>query len=1034
MNVRQDPVSAGTASWEAVLRDYRIDEGEAVAAVRARLDLPAAEREAIAADALRLAGTVRAKSGQSLTAEAFLQRYSLSSREGVVLMCLAEALLRIPDAQTADALIRDKLGAAQWDTTDFGHPLMNAASWALMLTGRLAAWHDADGSPEAVLKKLVARAGEPLVRTAIRHAVQILADQFVAGEDMRQALARAAERPRYRYSFDMLGEAARTAADAERYFEAYLAAIADLAQHASRAPSIEARAGISVKLSALHPRYQMAQRGRVFAELLPCAIALCRTAAEADIPLTIDAEEADRLLLSLEIFERLAREPSLAGWSGLGLAVQAYQKRALSVCEWVAELAAATQRKFMVRLVKGAYWDTEIKLAQVLGLDGYPVYTRKAATDVSYMACARSLLKAQAAHGRIFPQFATHNCHTVAFILHVARGQPFEFQKLYGMGDALYDTLLGERDLACRVYAPVGGHRDLLAYLVRRLLENGANTSFVHRVANPNLPLERLAADPLALLPEPYTSHPRVPLPRDLYANRKNSRGMDLSDPRVLQRLTQRISRDRAAAVVVAEGAHPVTEPADRSRLVGSARWASADEVNSAVDAANRVWRTWNARPAGERATVLERAADAIEAQADTFVSLLVREAGKCIPDAVSEVREAADFLRYYALRARTDFAAPVTLDGPVGESNRLELAGRGVFACISPWNFPLAIFVGQASAALAAGNAVIAKPAEQTPLVAAHAVALLHEAGVPRDVLHLVIGPGDTTGSAIVRHPLVDGIAFTGSYETALVIQRELAARDGPIVPFVAETGGLNAMVADTSALPEQLIEDVLGSAFNSAGQRCSALRILLVQDEAAPRVLDMLAGAMAELRVGDPGCPDTDVGPVIDAQARDALRRHIDELGRKGALIAASPCSPGCDNGIYVAPVAYEIALAHLPQREVFGPVLHVIRYAAHDLDRALNAVARTRYGLTLGIHSRIDAFVERVRQRVPAGNTYVNRNMIGAVVGVQPFGGEGLSGTGPKAGGPHYLQRFAVERAVTVNTAAIGGSADLLAYEDE
>ncbi|HZM48696.1 MAG TPA: bifunctional proline dehydrogenase/L-glutamate gamma-semialdehyde dehydrogenase PutA [Burkholderiales bacterium] len=1026
------------AAWNEILRTYRLDEAPAVAAARDRLTLTDAERRHIAAEARKLAAAVRAESAQSVRAEAFLQRYNLSTREGVVLMCLAEALLRIPDTETADALIRDKLAGGRWEVPSAleggGSALMNAASWALMLTGRLVEWHDAEGGADAVMRRLVARAGEPLVRAAIRQAVEIMAGQFVAGETIAAALERARREPGFRFSYDMLGEAAKTTADAGRYLAAYHEAIVETGAEArEQGGDIESRPGLSIKLSALHPRYEIAQHKRVLAELLPRLLDLAGAAARAGIPITIDAEESDRLTLSLELFERVAREPALAGWDGLGLAVQAYQKRAPAVCDWLAALADASGRRIMVRLVKGAYWDTEIKIAQVLGVGGYPVYTRKSATDVSYMACAQTLL---AAGDRVFPQFATHNCHTVAFILAcVGERRAFEFQKLHGMGDALYDVLVPGQRVACRVYAPVGSHRDLLAYLVRRLLENGANTSFVHQVADSTVPLERLAADPLALLPDPYTPNPRVPLPQHIYPNRLNSRGADLSDVRVLQQLEERIARDRqAVAATGAAGGSLVYEPADRRRIAGATLEASPGDVHADVEAAAAAWRGWDETPATGRAAILDRAAGAMEESADELVSLLVREAGRCLPDAAGEVREAVDFLRYYATQARAGFAAPLELPGPAGESNRLELAGRGVFACVSPWNFPLAIFTGQVSAALAAGNAVVAKPAEQTPLIATRATTLLHEAGVPRDVLRIVAGPGETVGAALVGHPRVSGVAFTGSFETALAIHRALAARDGPVVPFIAETGGLNAMVVDSSALPEQVVTDVLASAFNSAGQRCSALRILLVQEDAAPRVLDMLAGAMMELRVGDPGRADTDVGPVIDEAAKRALERHIALLERRGPSISRAPLGGDAAHGTFVAPVAFEIALEDLPRQEVFGPVLHVVRYAARDLERALAAVAATRYGLTLGIHSRLDTFVARVREHLRAGNTYVNRNMIGAVVGVQPFGGEGLSGTGPKAGGPHYLPRFAVERTLTINTAAVGGNADLLAGNED
>jgi RHH-type proline utilization regulon transcriptional repressor/proline dehydrogenase/delta 1-pyrroline-5-carboxylate dehydrogenase len=1021
----------------AIGRAYRMDEAEALAGLRARIALAPEARARIAARALQLAREVRRRAYESFGAEAFLRRFGLSTPEGIVLMCLAEALLRIPDDATADALIRDKLSGTQWEASDVGDGglLLNAATWGLMLTGTLTAWREETGDDAAtIFRRLVARAGEPFVRGAIRQAMKIMAEQFIVGETIEGALERAAPREAlgYRFSYDMLGEAARTAADAERYFMAYAAAIDAAGKAPSPAAPSEARPGISIKLSALHPRYEVAQARRVFSELAPRLEALAEQAARAGIPVTIDAEESERLELSLELFERLARSPRLAGWDGLGLAVQAYQKRAIHVCDWLIALAEAAGRRLMVRLVKGAYWDTEIKAAQVLGLDDYPVFTRKATTDVSYIACAQALL---GAGERIYPQFATHNSHSVALVLECAgERRDFEFQKLQGMGDALYDALLPEAGVPCRVYAPVGGHRDLLAYLVRRLLENGANSSFVHQVGDPGVPLERLVADPLDLAPEPYAPHPRVPKPRVMLPDRLNSRGVDLSDRSVLERLTRRISSDRAAASA-APGARMriITEPADRRRIAGAVREATEPEVDAAVRGAAAAWRAWDATPAEDRARALERAAELLEERTDELVSLCVREAGKTLPDAVAEVREAVDFCRYYAVRGRDEFGAPRALPGPTGEANRLELGGRGVFACISPWNFPLAIFTGQVTAALMAGNAVVAKPAEQTPLVAQAAVALLHEAGIPRAALRLVAGAGEAVGAPLVGHPLIAGVAFTGSYETARAINRALAERDGPIVPLVAETGGQNAMVVDSSALAEQVIADTLASAFQTAGQRCSAMRLLVVQEDAAPRILEMLAGAAAELRVGDPAEPETDVGPVIDDDARRMLEAHVAGLRARARLIVEARLPRAAAHGSFVAPIAFDIPLAELPQREVFGPVLHVIRYRAEALEEALDAIAATGYGLTLGIHSRIARFVDRVRSRVRVGNTYVNRNMIGAVVGVQPFGGEGLSGTGPKAGGPHYLQRFAIERTLTVNTAAAGGNAALLAQAE-
>jgi len=1029
-----------TGHWRAIARTCRMDEAAAVAAIAKRIALTAEARARIGEHALRLAREIRRRAGESAGAEAFLRRFGLSTPEGVVLMCLAEALLRIPDAGTADALIRDRLSGTHWEAEGEGGLLVNAAVWGLMLTGTLTAWHDAHGGDAPrVVRRLVARAGEPFVRGALRQAMKIMAEQFIVGETIDDAIERAADREAsgYRFSYDMLGEAARTAADADRYLAAYGAAIDAVGRGARPGVPVEARPGVSIKLSALHPRYEVAQRRRVHDELAPRLAGLALRAARLGIPITIDAEESDRLVLSLELFEQLARAPALAGWAGLGLAVQAYQKRAIHVCDWLGALARDADRRLMVRLVKGAYWDTEIKHAQVLGLEDYPVFTRKCATDVSYAACAQALL---GAGSRLYAQFATHNSHTAALVLECARGRrDFELQKLQGMGDALHEALLvdasdAETPFACRVYAPVGSHRDLLAYLVRRLLENGANSSFVHQVGDPGVPLERLVADPLAELPAPYTPHPRVPRPRDMLPDRRNSLGLDLADVAILDRLAQRVERDRMeqAREQGQRQGRVLTEPADRRRRVGMVREASEKDVDTVVRAAAHAWHGWEATPVEARAAALERTAELFETHIEELVSLCVREAGKTLPDAVAEVREAADFCRYYAARGRIDLT-PLALPGPTGESNRLELGGRGAFACISPWNFPLAIFAGQVSAALMAGNAVVAKPAEQTPLTAARAVELLHAAGVAHDALQLLAGTGEQVGAPLVRHPLVAGVAFTGSYETAVAINRALAARAGPIVPLVAETGGLNAMVVDSSALPEQVVADALASAFQSAGQRCSALRVLLLQEDAAPRILEMLGGATAELAVGDPASPETDVGPVIDEAARAGLERHIGILRERGRVIAAASLPEPARNGSFVAPIAVEIGLSDLPQREVFGPVLHVIRWRTDELERVLDALAATGYGLTLGVHSRIERFVERVRSRLRVGNTYVNRNMIGAMVGVQPFGGEGLSGTGPKAGGPGYLRRFAIERTLTVNTAALGGNASLLAQAE-
>ncbi|MCC7425763.1 MAG: bifunctional proline dehydrogenase/L-glutamate gamma-semialdehyde dehydrogenase PutA [Alphaproteobacteria bacterium] len=981
-----------------------------------------------------LAESIRAQGAKQLGVEHFLAAFGLSTAEGVALMCLAEALLRIPDAATVDRLIAEKLGSADWlahlgDAEGF---TLNASAWALALTGRLATWAESDAnSVVQQLRRAVGRVGEPVIRVALRQAMGLMADQFVMGETIERALARAAKAgPGVRHSFDMLGEAARTATDAARYHDSYAAAIRAIGARAGQADPI-ARPGISIKLSALHPRYEPAKIARVRRELLPRLAELCRMAKSAGIPLTIDAEEADRLALSLDLLAALGADPSLMEWDGLGLAVQAYGKRAVAVIDWCAELAAANRRRLMVRLVKGAYWDSEVKWAQERGLPDYPVFTRKAATDLSYTVCAQRIL---AAGPRLYGCFATHNPRTLAEVLELAGGRgDFEFQKLHGMGDGLY-AALRLRDTAAppvRVYAPVGDHRDLLPYLVRRLLENGANTSFIHQIADRAQPLERILADPVGELSD-RVRDPTPPLPRPpgLYPDRRNSAGLDLADDAVLARLQDRIATDRASASGVSGHGALIHEPADRRRMVGHAADTEPARLEAMLASAVRAAPVWSHMPAEMRAATLERAGDLIEQRAEAFISLLVREAGKTLPDAHSELRETVDYARYYAARARAEFGRPRLLPGPTGERNTLALGGRGVFACISPWNFPLAIFAGQVLAALAAGNAVIAKPAEQTPLVAALAVSALHEAGVPRDVLHCAIGPGETTGAALTCDPRIAGVAFTGSTAVAQAINRALAARNGPIAPLIAETGGVNAMLVDSSALPEQVVADVITSAFQSAGQRCSALRALFIQDEAAPRIIDMLAGAVAELAVGDPADPETDVGPVIDAAAARALAQGAAALRAKGRVIAEAALPAACQFGNFVAPLAVEVPLADAPRSELFGPVLPVIRFAAARLDSVLAGIASTGYGLTLGIHSRLDIFVRRVAEGVPAGNTYVNRSMIGAVVGVQPFGGHGLSGTGPKAGGPHYLPRFARETSLTVNTAAIGGDVALMA----
>ncbi|HRQ63546.1 MAG TPA: bifunctional proline dehydrogenase/L-glutamate gamma-semialdehyde dehydrogenase PutA, partial [Xanthomonadaceae bacterium] len=839
----------------------------------------------------------------------------------------------------------------------------------------------------------------------------------------------------------MLGEAALTAPDAERYLRAYRDAIAAIGKVADKGDVIAAPS-VSVKLSALHPRFERAKRERVLTELTPKVLELARLAMAQGIALTIDTEEADRLEVTLDLLEAVFSAPELAGWNGFGLALQAYQKRAPYVIDWLVELAERHQRRWCVRLVKGAYWDSEIKRAQELGLAHYPVFTRKANTDVSYLACAKRLL---ARPDCFYPQFATHNAHTIAAVHHLAGDTPFEFQRLHGMGDDLYEEVIGEKHLnvPCRVYAPVGSHEDLLPYLVRRLLENGANTSFVNRISDESLAIADLVADPVDIV-KGYASipHPRIPLPRDLYGtHRRNSSGFNLASEEELARLAEAIAKATAAAEAAplvpgatrSQETVAVTSPIDRREVVGQWRPADADMVDKALDNAVRAQPDWDALGGEARAAILDRAADLIEANAGELLALLTREAGKTIPDGIAEVREAADFCRYYAAEARRLFAEPELLAGPTGETNRLFMHGRGVFVCISPWNFPLAIFAGQIAAALVTGNTVIAKPAEPTNLIGHRAVRLLHEAGVPREVLQFLPGDGATVGRRLTADPRVAGVAFTGSTETARAINRSLADRDAPLATLIAETGGQNAMIADSSALPEQLVKDIVQSAFGSAGQRCSAARILLVQADVADKVIEMLAGAMDQLKVGDPGQLSTDVGPVIDEASHRILAEHATRMDAEARLIRRVELADECAHGCFFAPVAYEIDALSRLTREVFGPVLHVLRYKAKELDAVLDALNATGYGLTLGVHSRIDSTVEKITRRVRAGNRYVNRNMIGAVVGVQPFGGEGLSGTGPKAGGPHYLPRFCTERTLTINTTASGGNASLLTLGD-
>ena len=1045
-----DPALAHVDPLRAALRaDIRANETEIVRRLVAEAALSEDARARIATRARGLVEEVRRARVGKGGLDAFLHEFGLSSKEGVVLMCLAEALLRVPDAETVDRLIKDKIADADW-RAHLGHSdslFVNASTWALMLTGRVVRLDESDTRDlTGTLKRLVYGSGEPVIRAAITQAMRILARQFVMGRTIEEALARARndEARGYRHSYDMLGEAACTMADADRYFEAYKAAIAAIGKAAGETGAIAAP-GISVKLSALHPRYELAQARRVHGELAPRLMELARESKRYDIGLTVDAEEAARLDLSLEVIEAVAGDPTLRGWNGFGLAVQAYQKRAPALIDWLAEMAGRHRRRLMVRLVKGAYWDTEIKLAQETGLDGYPVFTRKVSTDVCFLACAKRLFAAPQA---FYPQFATHNAQTLAAIVELAGGsRDFEFQRLHGMGEALYDQIVGPEhvDLPVRIYAPVGSHENLLAYLVRRLLENGANTSFVNRIVDEALPVDEIVADPvLGVGALDAVPHPRIPLPAQLYGEaRRNSAGVDLSDPNVLAPLGQAMVAAAAgpwtAAPLVGGEAvagvpRPVLDPADSAREAGSVVEATADDVDRALALAQRSAPEWDALGGAARADCLERMADLMEAERAGLLALCVREAGKTLADAVSELREAVDFCRYYAARAREDFAAPQVLPGPTGERNEVALHGRGAFACISPWNFPLAIFTGQVAAALAAGNAVLAKPAGQTPLIAAAAVRLLHRAGVPGAVLHLLPGSGPVVGAPLAADPRTAGVAFTGSTETAKAINQSLAARDGAIVPLIAETGGQNAMIVDSTALPEQVVRDVVVSAFQSAGQRCSALRVLFLQDDVTDKMLAMLAGAMEELVVGDPARLSTDVGPVIDADAKAMLEAHAARMSAEGRLIRRLTPGPDCERGHFFGPAAFEIDALSRLEREVFGPILHVIRYRADRLDNVIEAIDGTGYGLTLGIHSRIDSTVAYIHARLRVGNAYVNRNMIGAVVGVQPFGGERLSGTGPKAGGPRYLHRFATERTLSIDTTAAGGNASLMSLGED
>lgn len=1045
--------------FERIVNHYAVDEDDYMAELVTLAEADHEVRHKTENRARRLIDKIREQGDIAHAVDKLLQEYSLDNDEGVILMCLAEALMRIPDADTADALIRDKLSGAEWNE-HLGQSeslLVNASTWGLMLTGKVVNLGGETQSAGNLLSRLVKRAGEPVIRNAMNQAMRIMGKQFVLGRDINEAIknSKSYRAKGYTYSFDMLGEAAFTDQDAEFYFQSYSQAIQSLASSVKKGNkewrNDRPQPSISIKLSALFPRYEESHDAWVMDELFNRVIALIKEARSLNVALTIDAEEADRLELSLRLFQQLYQSPEAKGWGQFGLVVQAYSKRALPVLGFLASLARAQGDEIPVRLVKGAYWDSEIKHAQQLGLADYPVFTRKENTDVSYMACVRYLLST-ATDNCIYPQFASHNAHTVAVVLQMAEensSRAFEFQRLHGMGDALYDTLLEDmaaehKTVNVRIYAPVGAHKDLLPYLVRRLLENGANSSFVHRLVDANTPVTELINSPVAQAQRNgLYRNPKIPRPGELFAepskgNRRNSQGYNLSVAFEREPLLADIHAfdDKEwFAFPLINGQKEIgneqltiRSPYDTQAIVGQVNWASAEQAQQALSSADDAWFDWDKTPIVERAACLDRMADLMEQHTAELIALCTREAGKTIQDGIDEIREAVDFCRYYAEQARTGLQLTL-LPGPTGESNEHYYAGRGVFLCISPWNFPLAIFLGQVSAALVAGNCVLAKPAEQTSLIAARAIELLHQAGIPSSVLQFLPGAGATIGNALLSDSRLVGIAFTGSTETAHLINRTLAHREGAIATFIAETGGQNAMLVDSTSLPEQVVADVMASAFSSAGQRCSALRILCVQDDIADRVIELIDGALQRFELGNPELYATDCGPVIDVKAQQGLQQYIEQWRNQGKVITEARHHGELNKGYFVLPVAIAIDSINDLGREQFGPVLHIHRFQASQLDQVIDDINQTGYGLTLGIHSRNQVTAAYIESRVRVGNCYINRNQIGAVVGVQPFGGRGLSGTGPKAGGPNYLKRFATERVRTINTTAVGGNASLL-----
>lgn len=1028
----------------AVENAYRQDERVYVAElIETHAALDDATLNQISHQASALVEHVRLMRDKSSGIDSFMHAFSLTSEEGIALMCLAEALLRVPDKATIDDLIKDKLSGTDWSAqlNQNNSMFVNAATWGLMLTGKILSpvSHD-ESSWKGTLKHFVSRASEGVVRKAVAKAMQIMSRQFVMGQTIQDAIKRARELEEvgYRYSYDMLGEAAISEDCAVRYFNSYMKAIDEIGE-ASTGKDVYQSPGVSVKLSALYARYEVAQYDDALKVLSGRLLALCQRAKEHDIALTVDAEEADRLDLSMDIMESVLMDKSLAGWNGFGLALQSYQKRALFVIDWIAEVAKKSKHRIMVRLIKGAYWDSEIKRAQMEGLSGYPVFTEKCFTDVSFQACAKKILTLTEV---IYPQFATHNAYSVALILSLAGNyRDFEFQCLHGMGQELYSAITpkDKKGIPCRIYAPVGVYEDLLPYLVRRLLENGANSSFVNRIADSDLPIETLVTSPLVSAKEKLVDiNKKIPLPEAIFAGRKNATGLDVSSYTELAALTSKINKGISKVIKaqpLCDGiknkgqSQTVFSPNDNSHIVGETQLASADNVPAIFNNAYEAHQTWSHVAVSERAACLDTLADLLEAHQERLMGILMAEAGKTLNDAIAEIREAVDFCRYYANQAREKLSAPLVLEGYTGESNELSYHGRGVMLCISPWNFPLAIFLGQITASLVAGNAVVAKPAPQTPLIAHEAIKLAHQAGIPKTVLQLVIGDNQLA-QALVEHEKVGGILFTGSTVTAKKINLTLAQKSGPIVPLVAETGGQNAMIVGSSALLEQVVNDVILSSFGSAGQRCSACRVVYVQKEVYLRFTTLLKGAMAMLKVGSSLEQQHDVGPVIDEAAKTRLNAHIEKMTVDAKLIFQVPLAEELEKGHFVAPSAFELNSISELETEHFGPILHVIPFARKDIDKIIDDINATGFGLTAGIHSRVDEFAEYISQRLQAGNCYVNRNMTGAVVGLQPFGGEGLSGTGPKAGGPNYLLRLCHERVVTIDTTAAGGNASLMA----